>query len=176
MSLAQKYLFYLDGDPLFSAEDSDISSGTIGLFSTNRVSFDDVSIVENSSTNEPRLVIAKPEAYTLVTNDIINVSAVVRGLPAGAGVRFSLNQGQASFVDFSAPYTGQFSAVQAGNHEIEAVIVDGSSTPLANSTASDSNLQLGAQGYYLVAMGDSISRGQKDNLNSDDGLFRWKKH
>ena len=166
-----KIFAWVNGNPLFAVEDSDISQGSIGLFATNMTLFENAFILDNSGVSAPRVFIAKPEAHTVLIGGLIPVSALTRGLPSGASVKFYLDKGtpsEQSFIDATAPFSGQFTGVSKGDHVISAEILDSGGTPLANAEASDENVQVGAQGRQLVGMGDSVSRGQQDDLGSDD--------
>jgi lysophospholipase L1-like esterase len=158
-------LVYLDGDPLFGAVDSSLTSGSVALFTQGSASFDDVLVETLDAT--PKLIASRPVSYFVDTGTSLDVAAVARNVPAGGGVRFTLDNGP-SIVDTTSPYTGKFSNVTVGDHLVQAVIVDKSKLPLAEPLASDTNNAIGGGGRYFVAMGDSITNGTGDDIASDD--------
>ena len=160
-----KIFVYLNGDPLFSATDSNIASGTIALFTQNEVRFDNVEIRENSSM--PQVILARPIAHSVAKGSSVGVTAVATNVPTGGGVKFVLNSGP-TFSVFTEPYSGSFSSVARRNHTVDALIINSSGAPLTNPGAQDHNIQIGARGNPLVAFGDSITRGEGDDLPSDD--------
>ncbi|HEX3036228.1 MAG TPA: SGNH/GDSL hydrolase family protein, partial [Thermodesulfobacteriota bacterium] len=163
-----KILVYLDNEPLFSASDASISSGTVALFAQRSARFDNVLIGTNSST--PKVVITRPTSYFVKTSNTLPVSAVARNVPAGGGVKFILDNGVFSFTDFTEPYSGQFSNLSRGDHIVKAIIVNSSGNPIFNSTNldEDTNKVVGTSGKYLVAIGDSITNGVGDDFAADN--------
>jgi lysophospholipase L1-like esterase len=158
-------LVYLDGDPLFGAVDSSLTGGTIGLFTQNSATFDDVLV--NTSSLTPKVIVSSPVAYFVETSSTLDVSAVASNVPAGGGVKFTLDQG-VSFIDKTAPFSGKFSNVALGDHTIDAVLINSAGLALPDSLARDTNIGVGAQGRYFVAMGDSITQGFADDIAEDD--------
>ena len=163
--IGPKILVYLNGEQRFSASDSNLSSGTIALFTQNNVKFDNVVITESSLA--PEVIISSPTSYLVNTTSTLKSSAVAINVPPGGGVKFILDPGtpsNPSFTDFTEPYSGRFSGVSLGNHTVSASIVDSSSTP----RAQDTNVIVGVRGNYLVGMGDSITEGVGDDFPNDD--------
>ena len=158
-------LVYLDGEALFSAQDTSLTTGTVGLFAQGQAVFDDV--VVNTTSATPAVIVSKPVSFSVETSGTLDVAAIAKGTPTGGGVRFTLDNG-VSFTDKTSPYAGKFSAVAAGDHIVSAVIVDGSGLAVPSSLAQDTNTVVGARGRYFVAMGDSITVGTNDDVAGDD--------
>jgi lysophospholipase L1-like esterase len=156
---------FLDGEGLFAATDSTLGSGSVALFATGNAEFDEVTVETISPA--PRLIISKPVSYFVETTGSLAVAALARGVPAGGGVRFALDN-QRTITDLSQPYSGTFTNVAAGNHIVSAVIVDGSSAhlPLADPAAEETNVVVGARGKYFVGFGDSITNGFGDETDA----------
>lgn len=158
-------LVYLDGAPLLGATDSSLRSGTVALFTQGGATFDDVLV--NSSSPAPKVVVSSPVAYFVDINSALDVSAVARNVPAGGGVQFTLDNG-VSFIDKTAPYSGRFSNVALGNHTVAATLVNSAGLTVPGPRTQDTNVVVGAQGRYFVAMGDSITNGFGDDIAGDD--------
>jgi lysophospholipase L1-like esterase len=156
---------YLDGEPLFGASDSSLSSGSIALFAAGQVKFDNV--VVNTTITTPRLIISKPVSYFVETSGALSVGAIATQVPSGGGVRFALDN-QRTVTDLTQPYSGSFSNVPAGDHTVGAVIVDGSKQPLADPSAADTNVVVGVRGRFFIGLGDSITNGVGDDIAGDD--------
>ncbi len=160
-----RILVYLDGEPLFGTVDTNLSTGTIALYTQGDVAFDDIIIASLDSI--PKLVISQPSAYFVETTGTLDIAAVASGVPSKGGVQFIVDNGR-SFIDSTPPYSGSFSNLLVGDHTIDAVIVDDSGLPLASPLAQDTNATVGLRGKYLVAMGDSITNGVGDDVAADD--------
>ncbi len=156
---------YLDGEPLFGAHDSGLTSGTVALFTQGDATFDNVSVTTSDAASQ--FILSKPVSYSVDTSSSLAVAAVAKGAPAGGGVRFTLDNG-ATFTDKAPPYAGTFFNVPLGNHSVAAAIVDGSGQPLPHALARDTKVVVGVGGKYFVAMGDSITMGFDDNIFLDD--------
>lgn len=164
-----KIFVYVNDEPIFSATDSSLSSGSIALFTQDMAKFDDVVIIDKDPN--PTVVLSQPTAYSVEKSSTISVSAVATNIPIGGGIKFIRDKGTAnesSFTLFAEPFTGSFSPVTQGNHTIDALLVNSSGVPLSNVGAQDHNIQVGARGKYLVVFGDSISNGVGDNSPSDN--------
>ncbi|MGI8740315.1 MAG: SGNH/GDSL hydrolase family protein [Gammaproteobacteria bacterium] len=163
--LGSNILVYLDGEALLSAQDTSLTTGTVGLFAQGNAVFDDV--VVNTTSAASALIISRPVSYSVETSGALDVAAVAKGVPTGGGVRFTLDNG-VSFTDKTSPYAGKFSAVAAGDHLVSAVIVNGAGLALPSPLAQETNAVVGARGRYFVAMGDSITVGAYDDVAGDD--------
>lgn len=97
----------------------------------------------------------------------IPVSAFASGLPAGGGVEIVLDLGtssQRSAKDFSAPYEYVFTSAKLGEHTLDAFAVNSQGKRI---TGHDLKERVGV-GDILVAVGDSITVGEVDDIMSDN--------
>jgi hypothetical protein len=62
-------LVYLDGEPLFSAVDSSLTSGSVALYTQGGVAFDDVVVKTVDST--PKIIISTPVSYFVETTSAL---------------------------------------------------------------------------------------------------------
>ncbi len=152
---------YINGDPIFSVSDSDLTSGTVALYSQEKAKFDDVLITTNSSS--PSIVISQPVDYAVITTDVINVSAIASNVPSGGWVQFVLDD-VITIDDFDSPYSAQFSGVIQGEHKVEAVLYDS----FNNELVRDTNNAIGILGDYFASIGDSITNGIADTYPIDN--------
>jgi lysophospholipase L1-like esterase len=100
--------------------------------------------------------------------------AVAMNLPLGAGVRFTLDKNTPSesrITTYTHPFQADFLEVVAGDHTLEALLVDAQSNPLAGDTSADSDTVVGVSGKYIVAFGDSITAGKGDDFDPDNDSF-----
>ncbi len=152
---------WINGDPMFAVTDASLGSGTVALYTQDQSSFDNVVI--ESPTAAPLVTLATPLAHTVSTTDTLSASAVATQVPAGGVVEFLLN-GTRSVIDGTAPYSAIFDLVAGGDHTVEAIVRDAANVELAR----DTNIMVGAQGEYLVSLGDSITNGIGDRFSADN--------
>lgn len=152
---------WINSDPVFALQDASLASGTVGLYTQDTASFDNVRV--EGIPAEPTVVLAAPVAHTVETTSTLSASAIAGSVPSGGGVEFVLD-GTNSVIDLSYPYQTTFSGVALGDHTVEAVLHDASNIELAR----DTNILVGAQGRYFVAYGDSIINGSGDNFAADN--------
>ncbi|MHB0913094.1 MAG: SGNH/GDSL hydrolase family protein [Armatimonadota bacterium] len=95
----------------------------------------------------------------------IAVSATAEAVPAGGSVELILDDGKAEEVSaaVSAPYTHTFVGVSLGEHTVDAYILDSSGNVLAHDNRSPVGV-----GDIVVAVGDSITAGDNDNIFTDN--------
>jgi chitodextrinase len=162
---------YLNGDPLFSASDSDLTSGTIALYSEDKAVFDNVLIEEIST--DPSIIISTPVSYSIetTTTDTVNVSAVVTNMPLDGSVEFVIDDSTSIPVS-TFPYTAQFTGVLRGEHKLDAILRNGSNAEVAR----DTNETIGVLGDNYIAVGDSITNGigddySFDNMSNDERIY-----
>ena len=98
-----------------------------------------------------------------------NVTVVVSatGVPTGGGVEIVLDMGtsaQKSVTILAPPYPAAFSHVPVGEHTLDAFVLSAAKVRLA---AHDRHDRVGV-GDILVAVGDSITAGEVDDIKSDD--------
>lgn len=87
------------------------------------------------------------------TAPAVDATAVVQEAPAGARVRFVLDDAQEQ-IDDAAPFAASFTLAARGEHRLRAELLDAGGAVLASSQISP----LG-YGEVLVAVGDSITAG-----------------
>jgi len=97
----------------------------------------------------------------------VAVSASASGLPTGGGVEIVLDLGtasQRSVKDLSAPYACVLTSVKLGEHTLDAFAVNSQGNRIAGP---DHRERIGV-GDILVAVGDSITAGEVDDITSDN--------
>ncbi len=97
----------------------------------------------------------------------ILVSATASGVSAGGGVEFVLDLGtssEKSAKDFAAPYSYTFKSIGLGEHTMDAYVIDSAGTRLA---VRDHRDRVGV-GDLIIALGDSITVGEEDDILSDN--------
>jgi lysophospholipase L1-like esterase len=104
----------------------------------------------------------------------LSVRAVAMNLPPGAGVRFTLDKntpGESRVTTHTRPFQADFLEVAAGDHALDALLVDAQSNPLTGDTSADGDTLVGVGGKYIVAFGDSITAGKGDDFDPDNDSF-----
>ena len=155
----------VNGDPLLAINDSSLSSGSVALYTQDKVSFDNVTVQGAAST--PTVTLAAPVADTVAPGSSLLASAIATNVPTGGSVEFLLDS-TTSIIDNIFPYTGTFTNVFQGDHTIEAIVRDAANVIVAQ----DTNTLIGVNGDYYVAIGDSITNGDGDNYASDNQTNR----
>jgi lysophospholipase L1-like esterase len=153
---------FLGDEALFSVTDSDLDSGTIGLYCQDKVTFDNVLVTQKNNP-APSIIISSPADYSVITTSTLDIFALATNLPPGASVDFVLDDGP-PIVDSTPPYEVQFTTVSQGEHKVDAILRDS----LGAVLAQDSNMVIGVTGDYYVAIGDSITNGFGDDDPSDN--------
>ncbi|MGI9302404.1 MAG: GDSL-type esterase/lipase family protein, partial [Gammaproteobacteria bacterium] len=154
---------YLNDDALFSVIDSSLDSGTVALYTQDTSNFDNARI--EATPAGPAIAISMPDAYSLVAGSALSVTAIARNVPVDGTVGFELDAlpcGQAT-AGANGLFTAQCDVFAQGEHSLDAVLRDGAGTEVDR----DTNSTIGAQGEYLAAVGDSITRGTADNFRGD---------
>jgi lysophospholipase L1-like esterase len=159
-------LIFLEGDPLFAYTDTgtSLSSGTVGVYCQDEAVFDNVLVT--ASGLEPDIVITSPVAYSIATtggNNALNAVAAVINAPSGASVAFTLDSAT-TLIDETAPFSVQFTGVSQGDHDIDAVLRDGTD----QAVATDTNFMIGVDGDYFITVGNSITNGRGDEDSSNN--------
>jgi len=152
---------WINSDPVFALQDSDLASGTVALYTQDTSSFDNVQV--EGIQSEQTVILSTPVAQTVETTSALSAIAIAGSVPAGGGVEFVLD-GTDTVMDASYPYHTTFSSVSPGDHTVEAVLRDASNIEIVR----DTNILVGAQGHYFVAYGDSIINGSGDNYAADN--------
>ncbi|MHB1001167.1 MAG: SGNH/GDSL hydrolase family protein [Armatimonadota bacterium] len=97
----------------------------------------------------------------------IPVSATVNSLPVGNSVEYVLDMGtsnEISVIDNIAPYEHIFQSVKAGEHTLDIFIID----PNGQRTDDYVHRNRIGVGDIIVAMGDSITAGEDDDILTDN--------
>ncbi len=153
---------FVNGDPLFAAEDSSLDSGALALYTQDDSRFDNVLVEPIGSS--PSVVLATPTAHSVDTDDRIDARAVVINAPTGSYVEFSLDGGIPKS-DATPPYSARFNGLSRGfDHTVVAVLRDRS----GNELDRDTNIVVGAKGDRYIGIGDSITNGSNDNYAGDN--------
>lgn len=153
---------WIDGEPIFAKVDANILSGTVALYCQDRAQFDNVLITENPVA--PMVAISSPLAYSVDVDNSFTARAVVLNLPAGGSVSFSRDGGEIAAAGSGNSYFRSFSGVPTGNHSVAAIVRYADGT----EAASDTNSMVGTGGDYYVSVGDSITNGVGDEVDSNN--------
>ena len=97
----------------------------------------------------------------------IPVCVTATDVPSGGGVEFVLDEGipaESSAKHYSSPYQYTFSSVPTAEHTVDVYVIDSDGNRLS---AHDQHTQVGV-GEIIVAMGDSITAGEDDDITSDN--------
>lgn len=151
----------VDGDDIFSVEDSSHANGSIGLYTQELADFDDVSVIVPTTT--PQVVLATPLAHLTQSGTQIVATARAENVPVNGYVQFLLDGGN-SQQDSTPPYSATYSGVAEGKHTVEAVLRNSSNAELDR----DMNQVFGVGGDYILAIGDSITEGVGDAVDEDN--------
>ncbi|MBK9132726.1 MAG: sulfatase-like hydrolase/transferase [Gammaproteobacteria bacterium] len=156
----------VNGEKLFGAYDTSLSSGTVGLYCRDQCAFDDVYIQDNDTV--PAVAISAPVSYSVSPGTTFDVGAVVMNKPAGATVEFQLNSllnscTVASETGHAGLFTASCTAPAQGVYQLSAVLRDQFNVQLD----SDTNTSISSGGDNHVAFGDSITNGLDDSTSSD---------
>jgi len=166
---------WVNGDSLFSAYDTDHAVGGIALYSRDGTSFDNVSVTANSPV--PEIIIASPVAHTVLPNGplSVDVTAIARNVPVSNGtVSIQYQNGgrpilcNASSEGPSGVFVAQCPGMPVGDYTIDGILFD-NGVELdrdSNQSVAIGSIVLGSNRYD--AIGDSITRGVGDNLESDN--------
>ena len=125
-------------------------------------------------TDEPLVRVGKPQNYYLqdrfqVGHDLA-VRALAGGLRAGWGIRFILDADTSNpkvIEAITVPYKAVFKDLTESEHTLDADVIDNGGMPVPGDRTSDRKKQIGIGDYY-VAVGDSITKGSKDDVSSDN--------
>ncbi len=97
----------------------------------------------------------------------VEVSGNAFGVPPGGGMEFVFDPGKSSTRSvkvFDAPYITTISALSVGEHMLDAFALDGTGSRIGSSDHRD---QVGV-GDIIVAVGDSITAGEVDDILADN--------
>jgi lysophospholipase L1-like esterase len=121
-------------------------------------------------TVTPSVRLAQPTSRYLQLSANLSVLADA-DLAPGQGIRFTIDGGTANggaqFDNYNTPYNGGFSNLNTAPHTIDAFVIDSMGNVVNDVATHDQAVQVGIGDYY-VAMGDSITFGDFDDVHSDD--------
>jgi lysophospholipase L1-like esterase len=122
----------------------------------------------------PSVKIIEPRNKSLQTSTNLHVfaNACLNSVTHnGWGVRFVLDGGPLNGGDqldiYSSPFEIIFTNLNKSEHVVDAFIIDGEGNWVSGSRTHDDVSQVGIGDYY-VAMGDSITAGQGDDISTDN--------
>ena len=121
-------------------------------------------------TNEPLVRIGKPQSYHLQVSPDLTVRALAGRVQAGWGIRFILDAGtnNEEVIEVIAdPYRAVFPGLTRSEHTLDAFVIDNLGIPVSGERTHSIRKRIGIGDYY-VAVGDSITKGSKDNDFSDN--------
>jgi lysophospholipase L1-like esterase len=125
-------------------------------------------------TDEPLVKISKPQNYHLQdrfrAGRDLSVRALAGGLRVGWGIRFILDADTSNpnvIEAVAAPYKAVFKGLTESEHTLDANVIDNGGMPVPGERVSDMKKQIGIGDYY-VAVGDSITKGSRDDVFSDN--------
>ena len=155
---------FVNGEKLFSAYDTSLSSGTVALYCRDVCAFDDVTIVPARS--EASISIASPTDYSVFPTSTFDVSAVVSNKPADGTVLFELDGNSNACTAATEVWPGLFEAQctdsSVGFHALIAEL----NIP-GRTIDSDVHNFIATGGNYIISIGDSVSWGMKDFYDGD---------
>ncbi len=154
----------INGDHIFAVNDAALISGTVGLYSQDHATFDNVSIQAPDAT--PSVTIGSPLAYSVTSNSNLAVTATIFNFPTSGSIEFVLDGSTmlpGNLVS-GKTYRADFIGVAAGDHTVEAIVYNA----LAVESGRDTNQYVGARGDHFIAVGDSITNGSGDTYALDN--------
>ncbi len=167
---------FVNGDPLFSARDTDHPSGGIALYSRDNSTFDNVNITANDTA--PEIVIHSPVAYSVLPNGPLDVqvTAIARNVPSPNGsVRVQYSTGGGSPVLCNAASEGpvgvfvaQCPGLPASDYAVEALLLDNGGEVDRDTNNSVAIGSVATGGNRYDALGNSITRGVGDDFGADN--------
>ncbi|MDJ0906416.1 MAG: sulfatase-like hydrolase/transferase, partial [Woeseiaceae bacterium] len=149
-----------DGALVLAATDSAHASGSVGLFTQSPARFDNV-VIDPIGT-APDVKLTGPIPLDVVPGGTVDVGAVVRALPAGGAVEFSLT-GASPITRNAPPWTGSFTSVPDGLKTVTVRLLDAGSNPVATHS-----VDIAVGGDYVLAIGDSNPNGIGDTFAADN--------
>lgn len=173
-------LVFIDGTQVMAANDTTYSNGKIAFFCAANAScsFDNLAVLSAPDSPMPGLNLPDSSSpahasgeYFVTPGSTLDVAGMTTIASGVGGMEFILDEGtggELSQTDLVPPYSGQFSSLLPGEHTITAYLLDSSAVRLTAGTATTTMPNIGTSGIHLVAMGDSITFGLKDDIPGDD--------
>jgi lysophospholipase L1-like esterase len=118
----------------------------------------------------PFVHLTAPGDFSFQTSTTLRASAFPFRFQPGWRVAFALDVAtpdEVLIIDASAPYSVDFTDVEKGTHTVDVYVVDASGTQVIGPELQDQVVGVEIGDYY-VGIGDSITRGQGDDVASDD--------
>ena len=150
----------MDGAFVLAASDNAHPSGSVGLFTQSSARFDNVTIDSVAPGADAKL--AAPIDLGIIPGSTVNATAVVRNLPPGGSVEFSMT-GEGPIIRSTSPWTASFASVPEGLKTVTVRVLDAGSNPVA-----EHSVDIAVGGDYVLAIGDSNPNGIGDTFASDN--------
>ncbi len=159
-------------------DDSAVDTNTAGNYT---VTYNVSDIAGNAANQVTRTVIVtvdpvsniqivNPARRHIQTGSTLAVTAEVIGIEDSWGVKFILDEGEDSeseIIDKTEPFNVTFTMVAKGEHSIDAYVIDNFNVVQPDESNHNRIEAIGVGDIY-VAIGDSITEGQYDDIASDD--------
>ncbi|QKT02470.1 SGNH/GDSL hydrolase family protein [Ectothiorhodospiraceae bacterium 2226] len=159
-------MVYLDGEAMFSHYDTNLTEGTVALYSQGHATFRDVVI--GDAPTEPAVVVSVPVADSVSSHvmreETITVRAHVINAP-GADVDITLNgatPARTRDTHGGSTFDAQFDPVTTGDHEVVATLRVGGAVVDSHTV---SNIGVGR---HYVSVGDGVTVGSGDEYRADN--------
>jgi lysophospholipase L1-like esterase len=150
----------VDGSVVLAASDSAHPSGSVGLFTQSPARFDNVLVDVPGPGADVKL--ATPIELGIIPGNTVDAAAVVRDLPAGGSVEFSMT-GEGPITRNSPPWTASFTSVPDGLKTVTVRLLDAGNNPVAAHS-----VDIAVGGDYVLAIGDSNTNGIGDTFAGDN--------
>ena len=122
-------------------------------------------------SDQPFVAISQPQSYYLQASPELQVKAFGGNFQPGWGIQFTLvNKTTGAtqvFNDFAEPFEHLYHNLAQNEYTIEATIIDSNFIHVEGSFTSDFEDPVGIGDYY-VAFGDSITKGDGDDIDVDN--------
>jgi lysophospholipase L1-like esterase len=123
-------------------------------------------------TSGPFLKILAPIDYHIQQANSLKSTVITSDINTASGVKFTLRSGNnltiiAVHTDMVKPFEHIFSNLQKGEYQVDVILVDSNGNEIQGQLTSDIAVSVGLGDYY-VAVGDSITYGEGDDISTDD--------
>ncbi|MBZ0190504.1 MAG: discoidin domain-containing protein [Candidatus Kuenenia stuttgartiensis] len=121
-------------------------------------------------SSEVFVSIIAPNNYYLQVSSDLSVLADAYNLQQGWRILFVSDMGtpnEQSITDYIEPYEVIFTNLAKGEHVVDAFVVDDQGNKVIGTYTHDKKIQVGIGDYY-VAIGDSITKMEGDDVTYDD--------
>jgi lysophospholipase L1-like esterase len=126
----------------------------------------ELTVLERQCLATPSVQLIQPRTGYIQRSSTLQIAADACTSAGGQGVRFAVD-GVTVATDFAAPFSVNATGLSAGEHVVEAFLVDGGGGQIAGVTTYDRSSPVGIGDTY-VAIGDGITFGLGDTIGTDD--------